>query len=291
MKVVNIFFVRRNTTEYPYLVTKAVSADGTRVEQVQWRVPVHRDGIHVGFKYVADGAKPSADSVKVLKLVDTLNNEIFYAAIPDTADESAWANAVNSCCDEPVNMPAVTLPEIFVEEEACADADGNYNYFTFTQALGASQVYVGSATKNGALQPALSDAGYTSLANLVTAANTAWTGFELGVTNPAGTKVLAKSASAVSGSVSVEVRNYYESAADASLASGAHFTLDAVVNGVALPKLTGVADGALATIAALANANPHWARFGKYSVVSNKIRLVAFNNVDSAALTLTEVAP
>jgi hypothetical protein len=290
MEIVNIFFVRRNTTEYPYLVTKALAVNGTRCEQTQWRVPVNRDGILVGFKYVADGVKPTADSVKVLKLVDTQNNEIFYAAIPDTSDESAWSAAANSLPSAPVAMPAVTLPTIFVESEGCPDpADGSLiSYSTFTQALVGSQVYVANATKNGTPEAALSDSGYSSLANLITAAAAAWTGYS-SVTNPSGNKVLIKSTTALTGSVSVEIRNYFESVADAALVSGHHYTLDAVINGIALPQIVGVADGATSTIAVLANANPYWARYGKYSVVANKIRLVAYNFVDTAVLTLVEV--
>jgi hypothetical protein len=289
MNIVSIFYVRRNNTEFPFLVVKAIAADGTRCETTEWRVPVQRDGRHVGYKYVSgDQAKPSADSVKVLRLRDTFNNELFYAAIPDTADESAWTAAVNSG----TAMPTVTLPVIFVEETGCADpADANnYSYFTYTQALVGAQVYVANASKNGTPEatPAGNDAGFASLAALITAAAAAWTGYS-SVTNPAGTKVLVKSTTAVTGSVSVEIRNYYESAADAALVAGHHYTLDATINGVKLPQIVGVADGALATIAALANANAYWARFGVYSVVANKIRLVAYNNVDTAVLTLIEV--
>jgi hypothetical protein len=289
MKIVDVFLVRRNNTEYPYLVPKGMAVDSSRVITTEWRVPVHRDGIHVGYKYVqAGGVKPSADSVKVLRIEDTASNELFYAAIPDTSDESAWKSAVNACCDTPVAMPAVTLPVIFVEETGCPDAadSNNYSYFTFTQALVGNQVYVAYATKNGTPEPALSDSGYASLAALVTGA-AAWTGYT--TTNPSGTKILVKSTTALTGSVSVSVRNFFESAADAALVAGHHYTLDATINGVILPQLVGVADGSTTTIAALANANPYWAQFGKYSVVANKIRLVAYNNVDTATLTLVEV--
>lgn len=289
MKIVNIFAIRRNNTEYSQLQVLAVNAEHAVVDTVQWRVPVGQDGVLVGFEYQADGPKPSDDSLKVLRLKDTLNNEFYYAAIPDTASADAWRDAVNSCCDTPVDMPAVTLPDIFVEEAGCADADANYNYFTYTVALGAGQVYVASGSKNGTALAATPKDGFASLGALKTWADSNWNGqYTMTVS---GTKVTLTSADATTGSITVEIRNYFESAADAALTSGNHYTLDGVVNGVALPKITGEADGALTTIADAANANPYWAQWGKYSVVATKVRLVAYNNVDSATLTLTEVAP
>jgi hypothetical protein len=292
MKQVNIYAVGQNAVQFDYLELIPVNAENSYVAITQWRVPVIEGGRHAGYKFVADGAKPSDDSVKVLRIHDRTSNDIFYAAIPDSSSAQAWVNAVNACCDEPVDMPAVTLPVIDIEESVCANADGDLEFFVFTQALVGNQVYVGNASINGTKQPALSAAGYSSLANFVTGA-AAWTGFTGGVTNPAGTKVLAKitGPSTATAGLSVEIRNYYESGADAGLTSGNHYTVDATINGVALPQYVGGADVALATVVAALNALPAWARFGVYSVVSNKIRLVAYNNVTSATITLTEVAP
>lgn len=292
MKQVNLYVVRRNAVDFDYLEQIPVNAENAYVEVVQWRVPVVEGGRHVGYKYVADGAKPSDDSVKVLRIVDKGNNELFYAAVPDSSGAQAFVNAVNACCDEPVDMPSVTLPTVDIEEQVCANADGDLEFFVYTQALAAGQVYVGSASINGTKEDALSAAGYASLAAFITGA-AAWTGFTGGVTNPAGTKVLAKitGPSSATAGLSVEIRNYYESGADAGLTSGNHYTVDATINGVALPQYVGGADVALADVVTALNALPAWSRFGVYSVVSNKIRLVAYNNVTSATLTLTEVAP
>lgn len=292
MKQVNIYAVGRNTVQFDYLEQIAVNAETAYVATTQWRVPVVEGGRHVGYKYVADGAKPSDDSVKVLRIHDKGNNEIYYAAIPDSSSAQAWVDAVNSCCDEPVNMPAVTLPTVDIEESVCENADGDLEFFVYTQALVGNQVYVGNASINGTKQPALAAAGYATLGAFITGA-AAWTGFTGGVTNPSGTKVLAKitGPSSATAGLSVEIRNFYESGADAGLTSGNHYTVDATINGVALPQYVGGADVALATVVAALNALPAWSRFGVYSVVSNKIRLVAYNNVDSATITLTEVAP
>jgi hypothetical protein len=287
MQFVGLYIVRRNTREYNRLQKVLVNTLQAVVECTQWRVPVSVDGVHTGFKYVADGPKPSDDSVKVLRIKDVQNNELYYAAIPDASTAQAYADAVNSSAASPVSMPAVSLPVIYSEEAAVKDSNGNYVYFTYTQALAAAQVYVLSGSKNGKALPAAPDAGFADLASLKTWADSNWnTSYTMTV---AGTKVTITANDATSGSVSVTVRNYYESAAPTAISAGHHYTLDAVVDGVALPQIVGADNGALSTLAAAANANPDWAQYGRYSVVSSKVRLVAYSEVGTASLTATYI--
>lgn len=285
MEQVSIFCIRRNTQEFQNLVAILVSVANTVVDTVQWRTPYVREGLKTGYHYInASLAKPSDDSTKVIRLKDIRSNEFYYAVIPDTADASAYANAANSLPSSPVAMPAVTMPFEFIAEAACKDVSGNYNYFTYTQALVGNQVYLAYASKNGTLLTAPQDQGFASLAAFLTWAQTNWTAYTVTVT---GTQVNLAANDALLGSISVEIRNYFESAAPSAVSAGHHYTLAAVINGVAMPTLVGGDNAALQTLADAANADVNYVQWGRYSVVAGKIRLVAKNSVDTAVITAT----
>jgi hypothetical protein len=286
MKSIKAVVVRHNTVEYPTGLGASIPADNTAVEGTYWRIPVVSGGVFSKYIYRADaGTKPTPDSVKVVRVRNIISNDTWWVVVPDNGSYATFADLIGVCCDDSTTMPAVTIPDVIVEEQGCADDDGNYHYSAVTSALGSGEVYVGSATLNGAALTALSAVGYASLAAFETAAEAAWTPATITID---GNKVTLNTATGTTGSLYVGKRKYFESNAPGALTSGQHYTLAATINGVALANIVGVADAALSTIATAANANAAYAAFGVWSVTGGKVRLVSNSGaVQSATLVVT----
>lgn len=273
--------------DYPYGNIQAVNCDNTTVKSTYWFTPVTGKGVHSGYKLVlinAETEKPRPDAVKVVHVKHDQTQEDLYIALQDTGSSDDFNSRCNACCDDVTAMPAVTVPEVIIEETACPDEDDNRNFFTITRALVAGEIYDFSASIDGeALTPATQDEGFATLAAFETWADTNWAPNTFAVS---GTKVTMTSATAETGSLHAIIKKYYESNAPAALDPGEHYELAATVNGVALTPIVGADDAALTTIATTANATAAYAALGKWSVVGGKIRLVS-SVANSASLVVT----
>lgn len=286
MKPIKAVVVQHNTVEYPSGKNASIPAENTEVEGTYWRIPVVSGGVFLKYIYRADdGSKPTVDSVKTVRVRNIISNDTWWVAVPDNGSYQTFADLIGVCCDDSTTMPAVTIPDVVIEEQGCADEDGVYHYIAVTSALGSGEVYVGSATLNGAALASLSDAGFASLGAFETAAEAAWSPATITVS---GTKVTLNTATGITGSLTVVKRKFFESNAPAALTSGQLYTLAATINGVALANIVGAADAALSTIATAANANAAYAAFGVWSVTGGKVRLVSkAGAVQSATLNVT----
>jgi hypothetical protein len=252
-----------------------------------WRVPVTGSGVFTGtYRWVMAGpgvTKPTPDSVKALHVKNDLSNDDYYIALQDNGSVEDYNTRCGACCDNVDSMPAVTVPDVIIEETACPDVDGNRNFFSITRALAAGEVYDFAATLDGAALAATQNQGFASLAAFETWADTNWAPAGISIS---GTKVTLTSATAATGSIQTNIKKYFESNAPAGLAGGQLYTLAATVNGTALANIVGAADAPLTAIATTANATAAYAALGKWSVVGGKIRLVSGTAV-SAVLNVT----
>lgn len=286
--IVDSLVVRKNNFEYPNGIAEAINCEQATVEGLYWRVPTSSKGVQTGYDYrvaQAGVAKPTLDSLKVLRVNDGKGN-VYFIAVTDGAATTVFTNLCKACCDDSQVMPAVTIPDPVVEETGCADANGNYNYFSVTRALGAGEKYYLTASLNGAaLSPAPPPEGFDSLAALETWVEANWGPATITI---AGTKVTLTTATGTTGSISVGVRSYFESNAPGALASGEKYHVAATLNGTVLAPVEGIADALLTTIDDLLNANATWATYGQWSVVGGKIRLVS-DTVTTATIVVTKV--
>lgn len=284
--------VRKNAYDYNCLHQESINCEMAVSEGFYWRIPTTKGGVHTGFIYRKSETKPTADSVKTIRVRDRADGTIYYVAVADDANDQVFNDACNACCDAVEPLPTVTLPDIIIEEEGCADEDGDYNYIAYTQEEpGAGEVYRLSGSVNGEPLPAAPAEGFASLADLATWADANWATGDLdGVTIEDNKVILHAGASGKTGSINVTVGQYFESNAPGALALGENYHMTATVNGDVLTPLDTADDAALSTMATLANATAEYAAYGTWSVVGGKVRLVA-NSVylASAALVVTKV--
>lgn len=270
------------------VVKEHINCEFAKVDQLYWLVPVLVRSVPYYYKPVISTTKPTADSVNSVRIKDTRTGFTYYVALTDSAKITDFSDACNACCDAVTPLPAVTVPNVLEEQAGCLDSGNNYNYFTLAPALQSGEVYYAYGSKNGvAFTPAYQNQGYADVASFITWANANWSAYGT-FSNPAGQKVNLATSNGVSGFIKLVRSKYFESNAPTALVSGHHYTLNATLDGAVLPTITGVADGALSTLATLANADATWSSYGTWSVVANKVRLVS-QTVAVATLLATNV--
>jgi hypothetical protein len=294
-KVVTATIVRYNQIEYGSTPrVEAVPADKYKSEGLFWRVPIaDGTGILTGYAYTKDAAKPTADSCRVLRVYITNTTDTYWLAVPDDAAPDIFDQLANECCGDTIPaMPAVTVPDVFIEEKPCPDANGNYVYFAITDVAIAPQVYQLQLVANGAVvTPAPPAEGFATLADLVTWATANYGDYGTW-TNPAlTTKVVLTSAPnsvkpVKSGVISITIATSFDSNAAPSLAAGEQFSLVVTADGITYPAVTGAA---LADVVTAAQANAALSTLGQYAAITgNKIRLTS-TTVSNASLVISAV--
>lgn len=284
--------LRRNSYDYDCLHQESILCGSAVAEGLYWRVPIIGGGVHSGFRFVKQDTKPTADSVRAIRVNDKENGIIYYVAIADGGTAELFTDACNACCDTVTPMATVALPAIIIEEIGCIDGDGNYSYFANVPAApGAGNKYTLSGSVNGVALPAAPAEGFDDLAALETWADTNWSTGDLdGVTLVGGKVTLNAGPTGLTGMINVGVSSFFESNAPGALAGGEKYVTNATINGAVLPTVNGVADAALTTIDDLLNANASYAAYGVWSVVGGKLRVVSGSTViASAAIVVTKV--
>lgn len=286
--------LRKNSYDYNCLHQESINCENAVSEGVYWRIPTSKNGIHTGFVFRMSATKPTPDSVKSIRVRDRSSGVVYYVAIADNGNDQLFTNACNACCDDLEPMATVALPDIIIEEPGCPNDEGDYLYRTYVDPTPeAGEVYYLNGAVNGAALPAAPAEGFASLADLKVWADANWAAGDLnGVTLDGGTVILDAGPTGTTGFISVTKSKFFESNAPGALTSGDYYHLEATVNGEVLTPIDGAVDAALSTVAAAANATAAYAKYGTWSVVAGKIRLVSENiYLASATLAVTKLTP
>jgi hypothetical protein len=279
--------IRMNNREYDGVVVKNINCGNFKIAGPYWRVPV-QDLIYpsqIKFEY-RDGsdAKPSADSVRVIRVSDNIGNSDYWAVVGDTQGIEQFTNRCNECCGTETAWPVVAIPAVFIEDQACSSDAGALVIFTIVDGdAPAGQVFTPNASFDGVpFAPAASPDGFATVAAFITWAGTNWTGVTWANDAIAsGRKVSFTKAGQTgshTGSISMELKAKFDSNAQSAATK-----LDVIANGVTYPRIT-AADNASLVVAA--NADAALSLLGTFSVITgNKIRLVS-KTVTTATLTL-----
>lgn len=145
------------------------------IRGVEWFIPVVSGGRLTGYtRYLgnsaANSARPQADAVKTLRVVNNENNDTLWIVINVDDDDTSFAANCNGCCGPTPVMAAVTIPTPIVEECGCKDAAGNYVWdFPLPSNPNSLRLNIIGATVNGVALTALSGSGYANAAALLTA--------------------------------------------------------------------------------------------------------------------------
>lgn len=285
--------LRKNAYDYTCIHQESINCEAAVSEGVYWRIPTVSKGVHTGFTMRKSATKPTPDSMKTIKVRDRVNGQTYYVAIADDANDQLFNEQCNACCDDVDALPTVAFPDIIIEEQGCADAEGDYNYFATVSVSPppAGSVYKLSGSVNGVALPAAPAEGFATLGALETWADANWSTGDLdGVTIDGNKVTLHAGPSGVTGGIQITIEQYFESNTPGALAGGQNYRLAATINGTVLPVLNAAADAALSTLATLANNTASHAQYGTWSEVAGKIRLVSTNTTISAAtLTVTKV--
>jgi hypothetical protein len=291
MKTVFAQVLQKNTTQFFGAVHKEHinAGDGTITEGVYWFIPRTVKGRLTTYKPVIQTAKPSIDSVRAIRVRDTITGNVYYVAIADNASATLFSDTANGCCGTDNTMPTVTIPAPLLEETACGNSTDGFTYFDVPPALLAGETYVADGSADGVrFAPASNLGGHDSLAAFVTWATANWSAY--GTFIQASGKVTFTSATKKTGFIKLVRSKYFESNAPAGLSAGQHYIANATIDGSVLPTLTGANNAALQTVADAANANPTWAAYGTWMVVGGKIRLVntgtSITTVSSFVITI-----
>lgn len=104
---------------------RPVPCSGAVVEGLYWAVPYILQGKVAEYRLVAQAAKPSPDSIRIMRVNSEGNT--YFLAVADDAVVGDFANACNECCDN--GTPSFgfvgTLPEATIEDEPTVDENGN----------------------------------------------------------------------------------------------------------------------------------------------------------------------
>jgi len=149
------------------------AGDQASPETEYWAVPM-KEEYFTGFAYTvyqSGVAAPTIDSIRVFKLVNTLNGDYFYV-VGTVAQYTVYAAA---CCDaSPIPSYITTLGPIAPCQDTCTSDGTNYDAFFAVQTLAevAGGRFVATVLVDGAgvLQQTYA-AGSASIANLVTYLN------------------------------------------------------------------------------------------------------------------------
>lgn len=158
-----------------------------------WAVPILDEGNH-GFRYDGGATAPTANSIKVFKLTNTLNGE-FWWVVGDPA--AYYAACCEDCGVSPAPTIVTTLGNLAPVQYACTDDGTNFNTYWAVPALASGERYVSVVTLDGVTRTPIQTyaTGSTSIANLVTYLNTNYAA--LGTwSNPAGNTIKLVSTSA-----------------------------------------------------------------------------------------------
>jgi hypothetical protein len=152
---------------------------GTLTEGLVWFVPVIVKGRLKNYRPVIQTAKPTADSVRAVRVKDTETGNTYYLALGDAALDTDFSTICNACCSATSNnLPAVTVPNPLLEEYGCTNATtGNYEYVYVAPSLVAGEVYRAEGSLEGVAFTGALAGGHASVAAFVTWANTNWSAY------------------------------------------------------------------------------------------------------------------
>lgn len=184
---------------YPDGISKQIPCENVEIINSFWKIPQMQGNRVVGYNYLVatDDQKPTPDSLKILRVKDTRDNTEYGFAIADT-DNIATSSPPNEfayLCDGtggtlPV-MPTVTIPVPIMQSDPQSTAtDGTNTFlFPFPANPNALEYAIPYPWFNGvAPVTAYAPSGLTTVANVVTWANSNWGDY--GTWSAASTNVL-----------------------------------------------------------------------------------------------------
>lgn len=152
--------------------------DSSIVEPVGllWLQPIVVAGKLVSYKQVDApiASKPSTDSVRVLQVRRTDVYEDVYIAVEDDFVISDFTAKCNECCGSIPSITAPSIPAPFVEDQGCADENGDYTYYGTEPENENALKYTLFGTFNGADAPAAPDAEYDDMDAILTWVQANW---------------------------------------------------------------------------------------------------------------------
>lgn len=151
---------------------RTLSCDNASVEGLEWMTPYVVNGRMEGYRRVIQKDKPSADSIKTLRL--KVDGQTYWIVVQDSDTEAVFADTCNKCCqDGTPEVTAAYIPEPIIEDEACVDADGKRRFLAPLPTLIAGQELTlnGLSSINGGTYFAGDITNHTTQAALVAELN------------------------------------------------------------------------------------------------------------------------
>ncbi len=149
--------------------TKPISCDNASVEGLEWFVPDMEAAIFRGYKRVIQTAKPTPDSVRVIRVFS--EGQTYWVVVNDNATGNEFTTACNACCEAGTpTIASPAIPALLQEDEVCADSNGDYVHYAQIPTLIAGQKITLSGTIAGAeivYDTPIDTAGYASAAALL----------------------------------------------------------------------------------------------------------------------------
>src|SRR4051812_30203503 len=171
--------IQRNEISYAACPrTENIPCEGTIIQGLWWAVPqVYGGGID-GYKItkgeIRDNyTKPSADSIRVLRVYNAIANNTYWIAVADADTEAVFVDKCNACCGATPSMGVVTIPDPIIEQAPCADVPNGTPLYTFEFPIPANpntlMIALNDFTFNGvAGTPTPTAGGYASAAAILT---------------------------------------------------------------------------------------------------------------------------
>jgi hypothetical protein len=174
--------LRKNQYDYP---ADCVHSEGipctAQPEVTGWYIPNIAGGRlnSYDFRIGSETVKPQPDAIKVLRLRDRQNGNVYFIPIADAANGQLFNDACNACCEAVAPLAAVTIPVPQIEVTACWDqATGKYLVYTYAVPLSGALVYKPRGSQNNVyFTPASPGGGFATVALFITWANTNWSAY------------------------------------------------------------------------------------------------------------------
>lgn len=166
--------------------TENIPCEGTQIQGLWWAEPTVYGGAVNGYKILkgdsrTNYAKPSTDSIRVIRVYNIVNDYTYYLAVADGDTESVFVDRCNACCGTTPVMPTVTIPAPIIEDAPCPDVPNGTPTYTFNFAIPANPNSLKLALDNftfngvaGTPTPVAPPTGYVSAATILTWVQANW---------------------------------------------------------------------------------------------------------------------